>query len=264
MAVRCVMRMISWNVNGIRSVVRREKLQWVWSSDADIVCLQETKAHLEQVDEDVISPPGWKSFWSSGERKGYSGVATYVREDLDCDVFARGIGQEHLDNEGRVMATDHGEFILFNVYFPNGARSEERLQFKMDFYDAFSERMKSLLDEGRNVIVCGDVNTAHRPIDLAQPEKNENVSGFMAKERAWVDSFLELGFIDTFRAENGERAGQYTWWDNRTRARDRNEGWRIDYFFIDEGLEESLVDAWISPHILGSDHCPTGLELELF
>lgn len=258
-----MVRLISWNVNGVRAVHQRGQLEWLWRSDADIVCLQETKCSVDQLEPELLTPPGWQAVWNSAERKGYSGVATFAREGLPMEVVAKGLGVERFDNEGRVIATDHGAFLLFNVYFPNGGRSAERLQYKLDFYEAFAERVNGLVDEGRDVVICGDVNTAHREIDLAQPEKNQHLSGFLPKEREWIDRLLEAGWVDTFRAEHGDRPGQYTWWDMRTDARPDNLGWRIDYFFVNERLEELLVDAWISPQIMGSDHCPVGLELDV-
>lgn len=258
-----MVRLISWNVNGIRAVQQRGQLGWLWESDNDIVCVQETKAHIEQLGPEITSPPGWAAQFSSGERKGYSGVATFVRDGLPCRVLTREMGVPHLDNEGRLLVTDHDAFVLMNVYFPNGGRGEERLRYKLAFYDAFSRFVQEFVDAGRDVIVCGDVNTAHRDIDVAQPDRHAGTTGMLPEERAWVDRFLESGFVDTFRAEHGDRPGQYTWWDMRTNARPDNLGWRIDYFFIHERLEECLVDAWISPQILGSDHCPVGLELDV-
>lgn len=258
-----MVRMISWNVNGVRAVHQRGDLDWLWSSDADIVCLQETKASEDQLEPELLQPKGWRAFFSSGKKKGYSGVATFVREHVPADLVAKGFGIPRFDDEGRVLVTDHGPFLLMNIYFPNGGRSEERLRYKLDFYEAFQQYANRLVEEGRDVVVCGDVNTAHREIDLAQPEQNRNVSGFLPEERAWVDRFLASGWIDTFRAEHGDRPNQYTWWDMRTDARPDNLGWRIDYFFIHERLEDYLVDAWIMPQILGSDHCPVGLELDI-
>lgn len=257
-----MVRLISWNVNGARAVQQRGQLDWLWSPDNDVVCLQETKATVEQL-ESLLEPAGWQRFFCSGERKGYSGVATFVRGNEQAKLLSKGMGIERFDNEGRMLVTDHGAFVLFNVYFPNGGRSEERLRYKLDFYDAFLNYVKTFQDAGRQVVICGDVNTAHKDIDLSQPEKNADVSGALPSERAWMDTLLEAGFIDTFRAEHGERPGQYTWWDMRTFARQDNRGWRIDYFFVSDPLEDYLLDAWISPQIMGSDHCPVGLELDV-
>ena len=257
------MRLVSWNVNGIRAVHRRGDLAWAFAGDADVVCLQETKVDADHVPPELNPPSGWQCAYAFGERRGYSGVATFVREGLMFDVVAKGLGEPRLDGEGRVVCSDHGAFLLFNIYFPNGGRGEERHRFKMDFYEKFHAVVRAHRDAGREVVVCGDVNTAHRPIDIAEPEANLGASGFREDERAFLDAFLADGFIDTFRAEHGDRPDQYTWWDVRRNDRLANIGWRIDYFFISEGLEDVFVDAWISPQISGSDHCPIGLELEL-
>jgi len=258
-----MVRLISWNVNGIRAVHKRGDLDWLWNEDHDVVCIQETKAHVEQLPKELVPPPGWKAIYESGEKKGYSGVATFVREGVQCDLIARGLGEERFDNEGRVLITDMGPFILLNIYFPNGGRGGDRLQLKNDFNERFLEIIEGFVEEGRDVVTCGDFNIAHRDIDIARPEAWSHISGFLPAERAFFDRLLDAGFVDTFRAENGDRPNAFTWWDVRVSAREINEGWRIDYFVINENLEDFLSDAWISSHISGSDHCPVGLELEL-
>ncbi len=266
-----MVRLVSWNVNGVRAVHQRGDLAWLWSGDSDIVLLQETKCSLEQLPEELIAPPGWRAQWCSGERKGYSGVATFWREGLQGELIAKGFGRAELpgigsarfDNEGRILVTDHGAFVLLNIYFPNGGSGPERLQYKMEFYEAFRAYVQQLRDDGREVVVGGDFNTAHREVDLALPERWSRGSGFLPEERQWLDDFLASGWIDSYRAEHGDRTGAYTFWETRVDARKDNLGWRIDYFLITGGLEDLLVDAWISAHILGSDHCPVGLELEL-
>lgn len=256
-------RLISWNVNGVRAVHQRGDLDWLWSSDADIVLLQETKASIDQVPPELATPPGWKSQWCWGEKKGYSGVATFWREGIRGEPIGTGFGIERFDNEGRIVVTDHGAFVLLNIYFPNAGRGPERLRYKMEFYAAFRAYVDHLVAEGRDVVVGGDVNTAHREIDLAMPERWGKYTGFLPEERRWLDELFESGWIDTFRAEHGDRPNCYTFWETRVDARADNLGWRIDYFLINERLEDQLVDAWISPHIRGSDHCPVGLELEV-
>jgi exodeoxyribonuclease-3 len=174
----------------------------------------------------------------------------------------RGLGVERFDTEGRTLAVDFGSFVLFNVYFPNGGMSPERLQFKMDFYDAFLDCIESLRKKGRHIVICGDVNTAHNEIDLARPKENQKVTGFLPEERAWIDRLLAAGYIDTFRLFCAE-AGQYTWWDMKTRARERNVGWRLDYFFVSESLRGSVQSAAILPEVPGSDHCPVELTMKI-
>ncbi len=255
------MKIVSWNVNGIRAVQRKEALDWIWASDLDIVCLQETKAQPEQLDETLTAPSGWSAHWSSAEKKGYSGVVTYVRDGVELAGVKPGFGKKIFDSEGRCMVTDHGAFLLYNVYFPNGKARAERLVYKMEFYAAIQKHLNAQVKKGRRVVVCGDVNTAHRPIDLARPKENEKISGFLPEERAWIDGFLASGWVDSFREVKGDVAGAYSWWSMRSGARMRNVGWRIDYFFVDSKLAKKLKDAWISPEIMGSDHCPLGIEL---
>ena len=254
------MKIASWNINGIRAVERKGLLDWIWSSDLDAVCLQETKAHPDQLPEGLTARPGWRAFWASAEKKGYSGVVTYVRDGVAVNDFRAGFARR-FDPEGRVVVTEHADFLLYNVYFPNGKASEERLGYKMDFYKAMRTHLNKLVASGKDVVVCGDVNTAHREIDLARPKENEEISGFLPQERAWIERFLADGWIDTFRAKHGDVEEIYTWWSQRTGARPRNIGWRIDYFFINARLAPRLADAWIRPEIMGSDHCPVGVEI---
>ena len=253
-------KLVSWNVNGIRAAAKKGFLDWMTAINADIVCLQETKASPEQLDESLTNINGYHSHFSSSiVKKGYSGVVTYSR--YAPVATAHGMGQSLFDNEGRIVATEFADFTLFNVYFPNGKASKERLQYKMDFYEAFQLHVSELVGKGRGVIVCGDVNTAHLEIDLARPKENIKVSGFLPEERAWMDRFFAAGFVDTFRIFNQE-PGQYTWWDMLTRARDRNVGWRIDYFFVSRNIADRVKNAAIHPDVMGSDHCPVSLELD--
>ena len=257
------MRFLSWNVNGVRAVMARGDLDWLWSSDADVVCLQETKISDDAIPPELDARDGWNAFWSCSQtRKVYSGTAVFVRDHLPATLVARGIGEEKFDQEGRVVAVDLDEVLLYNIYFPNGGRGPERLQYKLDFYAQFQKTVQAHVDAGRDVVVCGDVNTAHREIDTARPEIDSKHSGFLDVERAWVDQFLDAGWVDTLRAEHPLREGDFTWWDYRTDARPDNIGMRIDYFFVNARLEESIVDAWVAAQVMGSDHCPVGLELE--
>ena len=251
-------RLISWNVNGLRAVHRKGFLDWLREERPDILGIQETKSHPEQLPKELQAIDGHHVYYASAQRKGYSGVALFTKENpLNIQ---RGFGIDAFDEEGRTLVAEYSDFILFNVYFPNGKASPERLQYKMDFYDAFLAHLDRLRDEGKRIIICGDVNTAHKEIDLARPRENEKVSGFLPQERAWIDTLLSHGFIDTFRMFQKE-GGHYSWWDYKTRARERNIGWRIDYFFISENLHKNVSSAFILSNVMGSDHCPIGIEI---
>jgi exodeoxyribonuclease-3 len=253
------LRLISWNVNGIRASHKKGLLEWFKKEKPDMLCLQETKAHPEQLVEELKNVDGYESYFSSAEKKGYSGVVTYTNQKPIS--VQQGIGIKKFDSEGRFIITEFNEFTLFNIYFPNGKASGERLQYKMDFYDSFLKHCNKLLKQGKKIVVCGDVNTAHKEIDLARPKENSQTSGFLPEEREWIDKFLAAGFIDTFRMFNLEPEN-YTWWDMVTRARDRNVGWRIDYFYASENLKKNIVSASIHSSVMGSDHCPIELELK--
>lgn len=254
------MRLLSWNVNGIRAVYKKGFAEWFRKEKPDVLCLQETKAQLDQLGPEIREQEGYHAHWHWSQKKGYCGVATFSRRQPSS--VARGLGQDRFDHEGRVLVTAHEGFTLFNVYFPNGKRSEERLEFKMDFYEHFLKFIEDYRRKGHDkLIICGDVNTAHKAIDLARPKENEGVSGFLPQERAWIDKLLSKGFIDTFR-EFQKDGGHYSYWDQMTFARQRNVGWRIDYFFISENLRPRLEDAFILPEVMGSDHCPVGIELK--
>jgi len=251
------MRVISWNVNGLRAAHKKGFLDWISGENPDIMCLQETKAHEEQLPEEIKSIPGYTSYFSTPEKKGYSGVGLYAKKAPESVQYGFG---DRFDSEGRTIIADFGEFVLFNIYFPNGKRSAERLQYKMDFYGAFLEYAEKTKQSGQHVVVCGDVNTAHKEIDLARPKENVKVSGFLPEERAWMDEFLARGYKDTLRIFNQEPEN-YTYWDQMTRARDRNVGWRIDYFFVDQEFAGRLTGAFVLADVMGSDHCPVGIEI---
>jgi len=251
-------RLISWNVNGLRSIEKKGFKEWVEAEAPDILCLQETKMWEEQLSNDLRHIDGYNLYMSKPKKRGYSGVATYtLQKPLEISFSF----STRFDDEGRLCMLRYPEFLLFNVYFPNGKASAERLKYKMDFYEEFMELCRELLERGERVIVCGDVNTAHKEIDLARPKENTDVSGFLPEEREWIDRFLAMGFLDSLRVFD-ERPGLYTWWSMRTRARERNVGWRIDYFFISENMRESLKHAGIMPEVMGSDHCPIYIDLE--
>jgi len=250
--------MISWNVNGIRAVFKKGLADFIYKEEADIYCFQETKAKPEQIPPEFREISGYYSHFSSPIRKGYSGVSIYTK--IKPRKVSYEIGILRFDEEGRVIVLDLKEFILLNVYFPNGGASQARLDYKMDFYDHFLKNINELRDEGKKVIFCGDVNTAHKEIDLARPKANERNTGFLPQERAWIDKVVGSGYLDTFRLFNKE-GGHYSWWDYKTRARERNVGWRLDYFFAAEELKNNLMNSYILSNVMGSDHCPVVLEL---
>jgi exodeoxyribonuclease-3 len=252
-------RLLCWNVNGIRAAQRSGFLEWLYRESPDILCVQETKANPEQLNQDLREPHGYHVYWNYPERKGYGGVATFTREKPL--KVQNGFGVQEFDVEGRVVISEYPEFILFNVYFPNGKKDEIRLKYKLDFYDAFFDYIELLRQKGKRLIICGDYNTAHQEIDLARPKENEKVSGFLPIERAWMDKLVAHGYTDTLRHFSKE-PDQYTWWDLKSRARERNVGWRIDYFFVTEDLLPSVSQAFIMPEVMGSDHCPIGIILK--
>lgn len=252
--------LLSWNVNGIRAVAQKGFLAWLDQAAPDILALQETRAEAELLSEGLRQPAGYHAFWHHAVRKrGYSGTALLSRQEPAAMEF--GLGREEFDQEGRTIIAHFSNFTLVNCYFPNGGRDHSRVPFKLAFYDAFLARCQALRSEGRNVIFCGDVNTSHRPIDLAHPKANEIHTGFLPEERAWIDRFLAAGYVDTFRAFHPDLAGQYTWWSMPTRARERNIGWRLDYFFAAAEVMPRVTGAFILPDVMGSDHCPVGITL---
>ena len=254
--------LLSWNVNGIRAVHRRGFLDWLAEAAPDILCLQETRAEEVQLPAGLAQPAGYRSFWNASNAKpGYSGTALLTR--LDPLTVTFGLGIEEFDQEGRTIIAEYPSFTLINCYFPNGGRDHSRVPFKLAFYEAFLEKCEHLRAQGQAVIFCGDVNTAHREIDLARPKENQNTTGFLPEERIWIDQVVQAGYVDTFRCLHPDLAGQYTWWSMPTQARARNIGWRLDYFFVASELLESVVSASIMPEVTGSDHCPVGLRLRL-
>ena len=250
------LKIISWNVNGIRAIHKKGFIDWLKKENPDIMCLQETKAWPEQLPEELINLSPYYSFFSSAEKKGYSGVGVYSK--IAPVSVEHGLGIEKFDSEGRTLLIDFQDFVLFNIYYPNGKASEARLEYKLGFYEAFLSKAMEFKKAGRNIVICGDLNTAHKEIDLARPKENSNTSGFLPTERSWIDKFLNTGFIDVFR-EFCKSPDQYTWWDYATRARERNVGWRIDYFFVDNKTQKLVSDAFILPNVKGSDHCPVGV-----
>lgn len=256
------MRIVSWNVNGLRAVHKSGMWDtFMRTAQADIVCLQETKASPEQLPAEVREIPGYHSYFSSSiVRKGYSGVALYTKTEPD-EVFT-GLGIQKFDDEGRVVGARFGKLVLLNIYFPNGGQGPHRLEYKLDFYDAFLEFIDAQKAQGRDVIFCGDVNTAHEEIDLAHPDRHENDTGFLPEERAWIDEVIAHGYLDIWRHLHPNKKDAYTYWDLKTRARDRNMGWRLDYFFASRSLLQKIKTADILPDIYGSDHCPVLITIE--
>lgn len=268
------MKIISWNINGIRSLIgqnpsknfdkisnENKLFKYIEKEQPDIICLQETKAEPDQIKEELRYPPGYYGYFNhSKAKKGYSGVVTYTKQKPIC--FNEDIGSEKFDREGRIMQTEFKDFILFNVYFPNGTSGQERVDYKLEFYDYLFNYIDEIRKNGKPIIVCGDYNTAHHPIDLARPDENKDTSGFLPEERVKLDKIIELGYIDTFRHFNKE-PNNYTWWSNRARARENNVGWRIDYHFVTNNIIDAVRNSFHQPDVLGSDHCPIVLDLEV-
>jgi exodeoxyribonuclease-3 len=255
------MKILSWNVNGLRAVLSKAALADVRNLLPDILCLQEIKARKDQLtDEQAKEFSDFQGYWNPAERPGYSGVASFCKETPDLLDFS--LGEERFDVEGRSIRMDYGNLVLFNLYVPNGQRDQDRLNYKLDFYARLLEICDDLHSEGKQIIIFGDMNTAHRPIDLRNPKQNEKTSGFLPEERAWIDNFLDHEFVDIYREIYPERV-QYTWWTYRVNARQRNIGWRLDYFLVSKDLVGKVVDAKIYEELMGSDHCPIGLEIEI-
>jgi exodeoxyribonuclease-3 len=254
------LKFVSWNVNGIRAVDKKEALKWVDEHNIDILALQEIKAEECQIPSTIFNINYSHLQVSSSSKKGQSGTALFSH--LSPTYFDKTLTVDILD-EGRINEFHFDNIAFFNVYFPNGQSSPERLEYKLEFYERFLEHINALKKEGKSIIVCGDVNTAHKEIDLARPKANEETSGFLPIERAWMDKLLEHGYIDTFRHIKGDEPHHYSWWSYRANARANNVGWRIDYFFVSDDLKNAIKDAYILPQIQGSDHCPVVLEIEL-
>ena len=258
------MRLITWNVNGLRAVARKGLLSWLEAEKPDILCMQETKAHRGQLAPELATPDGYEAHFHSAKKKGYSGVSTWVRNDSPATVKAEpvaGLGIERFDEEGRVLITEFEPFTLINCYFPNSQRTLNRLDYKLDFYDTFLHYCNRLRREGKRLIITGDYNIAHKEIDLARPKENRRNSGFLPEERDRLDQFVAHGYVDAFRLFH-EGSGHYTWWSYLFNARTANVGWRIDYFFVSDDLVDEVKDCTILNEVAGSDHCPVSLELK--
>ena len=252
------MKILSWNVNGIRAVATKGFLDWFEKESADIVCVQETKAKVEQLTDDIIHPHGYFSSFHSAQKPGYSSVATFSKREPKKVIY--GMGDERFDNEGRVLQSLFDDFVIINAYFPNSQDLGARLPYKLEFCKSIFELCESYRKKGTRVILCGDYNIAHTPIDLAHPKANEKNAGFLPQERAWMEAFTGHGYIDTFRHLNKD-PGHYSWWSYRAGARAKDVGWRIDYFCVDPELKTHIQKVSHQNKVMGSDHCPVELHL---
>lgn len=255
------MKIITWNINGLRSALNKGIMDWVSDQEADVVCFQEIKAKPEQLTaEQMAALRGWQLVWNPAERLGYSGVMNLMKQDpLEIEY---GIGIHYFDIEGRVIRLRFPGFYLYNIYFPSGQRGRERVDFKLEFYARLLEVCDRLHSQGEKLIICGDFNTAHREIDLRNPKQNVHTSGFLPEERVWIDHYLEHGFQEVYRNLYPDRV-QYTWWTNFFNSRSRGVGWRLDYYMVSESLVPFVGDVVIHDEVTGSDHCPVSLELKI-
>ncbi|HET7143387.1 MAG TPA: exodeoxyribonuclease III [Anaerolineales bacterium] len=253
------MRIITWNINGIRASIGKNALDWAFAQQADALCLQEVKARPEQLNDSQRAALKLPYVWNPAERAGYGGVTTFYKNKPD--EIKMGMGEPKFDVEGRVIQTLQSGFRLFNIYFPSGTRGHERVEYKLDFYAHLLKVCDALHKKGESLVLTGDFNTAHQPIDLKNAKQNKNTSGFLPVEREWVQKFLDHGFVDAFRHLYPEKV-QYTWWSQVTNARERGIGWRLDYFLVSENLLPRVKDAIIHENVMGSDHCPVELVLD--
>jgi exodeoxyribonuclease-3 len=254
------MKITTWNVNGLRAVLGKGAWDWVRAEVPDVACVQEIKTRPDQLTSEQHQQfEGYQVYWNPAQRPGYSGVATFLKEPpLAVEM---GLGFPEFDSEGRVICTRHTDFLLYNIYFPNGQRGQDRVDFKLDFYAKLLAICDRLHASGEKIILCGDFNTAHNEIDLANPKSNEKTSGFLPQERVWIDHYLQHGFVDAYRMLYPDRV-QYTWWTYITNARKRNVGWRLDFFMVSEGLMPRVKDVVIHDQAMGSDHCPVSIFLD--
>lgn len=252
------MKLLSYNVNGIRAALKKGFASWLESTQADVICIQETKAMETQVDTSVLEDIGYHHFWFSAQKKGYSGVAVFSKEKPKNVAYGSGI--DHMDYEGRILRVDFDKVSIMSLYLPSGTNLS-RLDYKFQFMDEFNQYIKTLKKEHPNLIICGDFNICHKAIDIHDPVRNKNVSGFLPEEREWLDNFMKSSFIDSFRYLNSE-PHQYSWWSYRANARNNNKGWRIDYALVSKNLEEKIVQSFMLPDAKHSDHCPVGLEIQ--
>ena len=255
------MQILSWNVNGIRAAIKKDFFTWLEKTKPDVLCLQETKIHEDDIPDNLKEIKGYHVNWHSGIKKGYSGVATLSK--VKPKNVQHGIEHTKFDDEGRVLISDFGKFTLLNCYFPNSGRTQDRLGFKLEFNTHLLKYCDGLVKKGKKVLISGDYNVAHEPIDLKNPKTNHKTSGFLPEERAWMTAFLKAGYVDTFRHFYPKKEGAYSWWSYMFQARKRNIGWRIDYHCVSKNLLQSVKGANILPDVQGSDHCPVEVKLEV-
>jgi len=248
----------SWNVNGIRAVQKKGFTDWLKSSNFDILAIQETKAHPDQLDEALVSIDGYHSAFMSAEKKGYSGTAIYSKEK---PLSVEPLGNSQFDSEGRVLIAKFERFTIVNCYFPNSQEEGKRINYKIDFCNAVLAKCTEMVNDGEHVIICGDYNIAHKPIDLARPKQNEGNPGYLPAERDWMNTFINAGWVDTFRLFTNE-PDHYSWWSYRFGAREKNIGWRIDYHCVNAAFVDQIIDAKIHADIEGSDHCPVSIQIK--
>ena len=253
------MKITTWNVNGYRAILRKDALEWVKDVNPDVLCFQETKLQLDQISDEEATIEGYQAIWNSAERKGYSGVVTFHKKaPFETQL---GLGFDKFDNEGRVIRLKFEDFYLYNIYFPNGGQGNKRVPYKLEFYKELLKICDDLHQNGEQIIITGDFNTAHNEIDLANPKANEGNTGFLPEERECIDKYLERNFVDAFRELYPERE-DYTWWTYRYNARKKDIGWRLDYYLVSESMVDRVEDVIIHNEIMGSDHCPVSLILK--
>ena len=251
------MKILSYNVNGIRAALKKGFAGWLKATDADVICIQETKAFEEQVDTQALKELGYNLYWFSAQKKGYSGVAIFSK--LEPRKVSYGCGIKHIDYEGRIIRLDFDKVSIMSLYLPSGTNLD-RLEYKFKFMDDFHSYINELKKEISNLVICGDYNICHEAIDIHDPIRNKNISGFLPKERIWFNNFLKSGFIDSFRYLNPE-LHQYSWWSYRANSRNNNKGWRIDYALVSSALKNEIFRSYLLKEAIHSDHCPVGLEL---
>mgnify|MGYP000051401169 FL=1 len=251
------MKIISYNINGIRAALKKNLINWIQSESPDIICFQEIKANKEQFDFEIFNSLGYYNFWFSAQKKGYSGVA--ILSKIEPKKIKYGTGINHIDFEGRVIRADFEKFSVISLYLPSGTNNL-RLNYKLKFMDDFLDYINNLKQEFPNLIICGDYNICHKHIDIHDPIRTKNVSGFLIEERMWLDKFLELGFTDSFRLLN-KNPNEYSWWSYRANSRQNNKGWRIDYNLVSNSIKENIYKSYILSDVCHSDHCPVGVEL---
>ena len=255
-------KICSWNINGLRAVLKNGLLEWLERENNkwDIICFQEIKIQEHQLPEQILHHPDYNLYCAHAKRPGYSGVAMLIRKDLEISEVIEGVGIDQFDDEGRSLEVITKDFILINSYYPNGQRDHARVPYKLAFSEEILQRALDYKKLNRPVILAGDFNTAHHPIDLKNPKTNTKTTGFLPIERQWIDRLIDNGFIDLFRHQHPKQEGHYTWWTYRNNCRQRNIGWRIDYFFINEEFLQKVIHSDILSHVTGSDHCPITME----